>query len=303
MTTETTAEPSNLTITVATVQGWPEIEPNLRSFEAAAAQVGGDVLIADGSGRPPAPAAALGRRTRWLSVPGASVFQLRERCYAEATAPIVGVTEDHCLVPPDWGVRNLAAHAANPDVAAIGGSVVNGAVDSIMDWASYLVVQAAFTAPIRSGPTDRISGAVNVTYKAAALRALDDHAGLGAMDVLHQRALQASGARLVADDSIRVVHDQSLGFVGTSVIHFHAGRTMAGFRRQQFDARQALRLAATPLIPIARFARVVALTGPRGYGPRLVRTAPAMWYLLVGQTAGQVIGYLTGPGDSPNRVQ
>ena len=56
-------------------------------------------------------------------------------------------------------------------------------------------------------------------------------------------------------------------------------------------------------MPAARFARVVALTAPRGYGPRLLQAAPAIWLLLVTQTVGQVVGYVAGPGDSPRRVQ
>jgi hypothetical protein len=297
------ADPSRLTITVATVQGWPDIEPNLRSWEAAAEAGGGDVVVADGSGRPAAPDDVLGPRTRWLPVPGTSVFQLRERLYREAAAPLIGVTEDHCLLPADWVERNVAAHAAHPEAVAVGGSVLNGATESIMDWASFLLVQAAFVAPIASGPAERVSGAVCVSYKAEALRGLDDFDGLGAMDALHQRRLRSAGAALVADDAIRVVHDQSLGFIGTVVIHFHAGRTMAGFRRRRLDGRQLLRLVATPLIPVARFARIVALTGPRGYADELRRAAPAIWLLLVAQTVGQVIGFLAGPGDSPRQVQ
>ena len=123
------------------------------------------------------------------------------------------------------------------------------------------------------------------------------------MDALHQRALAASGATLVNDDRIRVIHDQSLGFVGTVVIHFHAGRTMAGFRRQHLDARQLVRLAATPLIPFLRFGRIAALLTPRATGRDLLRVGPAIWLLLVNQTVGQVVGFLAGPGDSPRRVQ
>lgn len=303
MTTESASPPSSLTIAVATVQGWPEIEPNVRSWEAAAAAAGGDVLVADGSGLPAPPDGTLGPRTRWIREPGWSVFQLRGRAYREATAPIIGVTEDHCLTPVDWGVRSLEAHATHPEAVAVGGGVLNGATETVMDWASFLLVQAAFVAPIASGPAERISGAVNVTYKAEALRGIDGAEGLGAMDVLHQRALAASGATLIADDRIRVTHDQSLGFVGTVVIHFHAGRTMAGFRRQHLDARQLVRLAATPLIPVLRFGRIVALTAPRGYGPQLRRAGAAIWLLLVTQTVGQVVGYLAGPGDSPRQVQ
>jgi len=298
-----TDDPSTITITASTVQGWPEIEPNVRSFEAAAAAVGGDVVVTDGSGLPAPPPGTLGPRTTWLSEPGKSVFQLRVSAYRVATAPIIGVTEDHCFLPADWARRNLEAHAAHPEAAAIGGSVVNGATDSWMDWASFLIVQSLVAAPIPSGPTPRIAGAVSVSYKRAALANVDEHAGMGAMDALHQRELAASGAALIADDGIRVVHDQSLGFGGTIAIHFHAGRTFAGFRRQQMDARQAVRILATPIVPVARFIRTVRLARPKGYGRELLRAAPAIWLLLVAQTAGQVVGYAAGPGDSPNHVQ
>jgi hypothetical protein len=231
------------------------------------------------------------------------VFQLRVSAYRAARAPIVGVTEDHVLLPDDWAQRNIDAHAAHPEAAAIGGSVLNGATDSAMDWASFLIVQSAVAAPIPSGPTERIAGAVSVTYKRAALADIDEHAGMGAMDALHQRELAASGATLIADDRIRVVHDQSLGFGGTVAIHYHAGRTFGGFRRQERDARQIVRIVVTPIVPVARFIRTARIVAAKGYGRELRRAAPAIWLLLVVQTAGQVVGFLSGPGDSPRKVQ
>ncbi len=292
-----------IAITVSTIQGWPDIERNVRSFEAAADRVGGEVIITDGSGLPEPPAGALGPRTRWIADPGTSVFQLRLTGYRAATAPIIGITEDHCLLPEDWALRNLEAHAAHPEAAAIGGSIVNGAVDSSIDWASFLIVQSAFAAPIPSGPAARIAGAVSVSYKREALASMDEHGGLGAMDVLHQRSMASSGGALIADDAIRVIHDQSLGFSGTLAIHYHAGRTISGFRRRQMDTRQVIRILATPLVPVARFARLVGIATPKGYGRIVARAAPAIWLLLVAQTAGQVVGYVAGPGDSPRRVQ
>ena len=297
------APTTTITVAVATVQGWPDLEPNVRSFEAAAATVGGEVIVADGSGLPAPSPDELGPATTWISEPGRSVFQLRVSAYREAQAPIIGVTEDHCLLPVDWARRNLDAHAAHPEAAAIGGSVLNGATDSVMDWASFLIVQSAVAAPIVSGPTDRIAGAVSVSYKRAALADIDEHAGMGAMDALHQRALASSGAALIADDRIRVVHDQSLGFTGTVAIHYHAGRTFGGFRRHHRDLRQVVRMLATPVIPIARFMRTARLVTGKGYGRELRRAAPAIWLLLVAQTAGQVVGFISGPGDSPGKVQ
>lgn len=39
-----------ISIAASSGQGWPLIERFVRSFEAAAARVGGEVVIADGSG-------------------------------------------------------------------------------------------------------------------------------------------------------------------------------------------------------------------------------------------------------------
>ena len=75
------------------------------------------------------------------------------------------------------------------------------------------------------------------------------------------------------------------------------------FRSQQRDLRQVIRILATPLMPVARFVRTARLVHAKGYGPELVRATPAIWFLLVVQTAGQVVGFVAGPGESPNRVQ
>jgi hypothetical protein len=199
--------------------------------------------------------------------------------------------------------RIVAAHPAHPEAVAIGGSVENGATGSGIDWASFLVVQAPIAAPIASGPTAKIAGAVNVAYKREALERMDDFDGLGALDVLHQRELLRSGGILLADDSIRVVHDQSLGLRGTTAIHYHAGRTFAGFLRQRMDAMAWARCLGVPVVPFVRFGRVVILGSRKGYGRTIARTWPAILFLFLVQAAGQAVGFVAGPGDSPNRVQ
>lgn len=292
-----------ISITIGTVQGWPATKRAIASAEAAAAAVGGEVVVTDGSGLPVPDPAELAPTTTWRTMPGASVFQLRGLGYRLSRAPIVAITEDHCEVPPDWAKKLLDAHAAHPEAAAIGGSVENGATASYLDWASFLVVQAPFAAPIANGPAARLSGAVNVAYKREAIRRIDDFDGLGALDVIHQHELHQSGRILIADDSIRVVHDQSLGWRGTTAIHYHAGRTFAGFLRQRMDRMAWLRCLGVPVVPFARFSRAVVLGTRRGYGPILRRAWPAVLWLYLVQAAGQVVGFATGPGDSPRRVQ
>ncbi|MFL5755808.1 MAG: hypothetical protein ACJ77N_05865, partial [Chloroflexota bacterium] len=104
------------------------------------------------------------------------------------------------------------------------------------------------------------------------------------------------------DDEIRCVHDQALGAVGTAVIHFHAGRTISGFRRIHMDGRQWLRFCVTWFVPAARLARILAIGMRKPHRGELLASVPIMWWLLVCQAAGQFVGYVAGPGDSPRRV-
>lgn len=149
-----------ISITIGTIQGWPAIRRVIASAEAAAAPVGGEVVVTDGSGLPVPDPAELAPTTTWRTMPGASVFQLRGLGYRLSRAPIMAITEDHCRVPPDWAKKMLDAHAAHPEAAAIGGSVENGATGSGLDWAAFLVVQTPMAAPIVSGPATKLAGAI-----------------------------------------------------------------------------------------------------------------------------------------------
>ncbi len=292
-----------LTIVIGSVQGWPAIRPNAKTWRAAAEAVGGELIVADGSGNPAPAQDEIGPRTTWLSEPGSSVFQLRRLGYQRARGAVVALTEDHCFVGDDWGRRILVAHAEHPGAAVIGGAVENGATGSLIDWASFFVVQSAFMAPLVSGPASRLAGAVNVSYKRHALDALADNEGMGAMDVLHQAKLRERGEGLWADDRIRVTHEQSLGVRGTIVIHFHAGRTMSGFRRQHMTPYQWVRAAGAFVVPIGRMARILSFGARKGQMRRMLPSAPWVLGLLYSQAAGQFIGYAFGPGDSPRKVQ
>jgi hypothetical protein len=298
----TLARPT-FSINVATIQGWPEVARAVASFEAAAARVGGELILTDGSRNPPPDPSLLAPTTTWLHHPGLSVFQLREIGYRHTQGPIVAITEDHVIVPPDWGERFLAAFAANPDAMAVGGSVENGATDTLADWASFFVVQATVAAPMKSGPVTRLSGAVNVAYRSEALETIDDHGGLGTLDGLHQRDLRRRGGLLIADDTIRVLHDQSLPLGTFTALHYHAARTFAGFLRGEMDGQAWFRLLAVWLVPYLRLGRAVVLLSQRGHGPMVRQAWPIMlWYLYV-QAAGHIVGFISGAGDSPPKVQ
>jgi hypothetical protein len=289
-----------ISVTVSTIQGWPEIERELTTVIESVRRAGGELIVTDGSGRA---APSLGEHVTWASFPGESVFKLRARAYELADGEIVAITEDHVAVPPNWAEQHLDAHRRHPDAVAIGGSVENGATATVMDWAGFLAVQAPIAAPIRTGVARRIAGALNVSYKRTALDRVDDHDGLGVLDTWHQKQLLASSATLRNDDSIRVLHDQPLGFRGMTAIHFHAARTFAGFRRRRFGPIDAVWLLGAPVLPVVRTLRVLVLLVPRGYGRTLARCTPAILWLFYTQALGHLVGYLLGPGNSPGKLQ
>jgi hypothetical protein len=291
-----------ITISVTSVQGWPAIAAALQTWRVSAETAGGEVVIADGSGHPAPPPDELGRGVRWESHPGQTIFQLRYRTYGSARGEIIAVTEDHVHVPPDWASRMVEAHRAHPEAIAIGGSVTNGATDTTLDWATFMIVQAPVAAPMRSGRAKALSGTVNVSYKRSALERPDTYEGMGAIDILHQRALGRSGAVLLSDDSIRVAHVQPLSSRAVLAINFHAGRTISGFRRKRMDAVQVARILGAPFVPIARYVRMAAILAPKGYGSVLVRCTPAIFLLLYIQAVGQLVGYVAGEGDSPRQM-
>jgi Glycosyl transferase family 2 len=292
-----------VSVLVPTIRGWPDVRLPVEATRAQVAGVGGEIVVVDGSGRPAPGPEVVGPDVRWISRPGESVFQMRTAGYAACRGDIVAVTEDHCEPAGDFVERILAAHAGQPDAIAVGGSVVNGTTDHLVDWATFIVTQGPFIPPILNGPTDRLLGAA-ISYKRAALERRPDHGALGAIDLFDAAEMRRPGDVLVNDDSIRVHHFQSMGVGGTAAAQFHNGRTIAGFRRRAMARGDWVRVVGFPLLPLYRTARSVRIA----WGKQLPRsvvlvTIPIMAFLHYCQAAGELVGYVAGPGTSPQRLR
>lgn len=299
--TQAPSEPA-ISLAITTGRGWPMIERYVRALELAAEMADGEVVVVDGSGREPPTDGSLHPRTRWLSCPRSSVFALRPLMLAACRGPIIGLTEDHCLVAPGWALALLHAHRQYPDALAIGGAVDNSAADTAVDWASYFVVQVTSLPPVVPSRRPRLAHA-NVSYKRAALELMTIDEDMGGLDALDQIDLGNQNGALRIDPRPIVRHDQSHSlreFVGQ---HFHAGRTFGGFVRHRGGRRYALRLAILPALPTLRLLRS-ARAGARSYHRRHLRRAlPQMAALIASQTVGQAVGLLVGAGDSPLYVE
>ena len=306
-----TSETLPITVLIASIRGWPDCRQAVCLIAPEVAAAGGEFIVADGSNRPVPSAADLAEVEgaaciRWLSMPGQSVFQLRFAGYRAARGEVVAITEDHCYVAPDWVARVLDAHRRHPDAGAIGGAVLNNTDEKIVDWAAFFLTQAPFMPPLANGVATRISGPANVSYKRRVIERLHGDEEQGVIDFLElPAALQ--GEELVADDSIKVRHNQSQGLVGTSRAEFDNGRTIAGYRRRQMTRGDWMRIALSPVLPSYRAVRQMRIVrGKRMQeGMTTARIAQALpihvWFQYCAM-AGELLGYAAGPGDSPRHL-
>jgi hypothetical protein len=243
---------------------------------------------------------------RWLRRPGDTVFQLRAAGLAEARGEVVAVTEDRCRVAPDWCEQVLRAHRENPQAAAIGGGIENGAVDSLWDRAGFFISSGAFLPPVPNGER-LIASQANISYKRWASPEKLPHYGLVESD--YMRGLRDSGRIPISDDALVVVHDLPLGALGNCLIHYHDGRTSAGFARARLGRAQCtyhvLRELLMPLRVAKDTLRIVARMVVRkpAYRWQAVMSWPLMVVILHFHAAGELMGYLYGPGNSPHEMR
>lgn len=292
-----------LSVVIATGKPWPEVRSCLDSLRDQARALDVEILLVDGDGEAlPEAAVRTYPNVRRLRQPGASVFALRAWGLSEAAGDIIAVTEDHCRVPPDWCQEILRAHGEHPDAAAIGGAVENAATDRLMDRANFALVFSPFLPPIRDGESEEIALQANISYKRRVIPA--DMGRLGMMEFLFNRQLRERGEVLVADGRIVVHHDQSHGFLGTLAMHFHNGRSIAGFRLPDLSGPgRVARVLSTALLPPFLFYRTLGnLARKRRLTGGVLASVPLLAALVVCHAAGELVGYLTGPGGSPRHI-
>ncbi len=293
-----------LSVIVAARERWPALRACLDALEPQAVALGAEVVVAvTGADVQPPDAAARYPGVTWVAEPGGSVFSLRALALRHARGDVVAVTEDHAWVARDWCRRMLDAHTAHPDAVAIGGVVENAATAALVDWASFFVANGPFMAPIATGVTDAISLQANVSYKRRAVPG--ELPALGFMQMTFNRDLAGGGATLVADDRIVVHHMQALPWHEHVAAHFHNGRSIAAFRvARMARPMRALRALGCLVLPAVMLARTLRAVGRKRRHTRLlVASVPLMIALLCCHAAGELLGYLAGPADSPWHVR
>ena len=289
-----------LSVVIATTKPWPEMRATLDSLLPQARDLGAEVIVADGDGRGLPDPPALPDVVR-IEERGASVFRLRALGRARARGEVVAITEDHCRVRADWCAAVVESHRRHPEADVIGGVVENGATDSLVDWAQFLVANGPFLPPVRPGAPSRLPGQANLSYKRRALP--PDALGRGVLETFHNQPL-AAGGRLLVDDALVVEHVQSVGLRGSCALNYHNGRSIAGFRLAHMRvAERLVRLGGVLVLPLYMLARTLAAVLPkRRHVREVLSSMPFLVLFLCCHAAGEAVGYVAGPGASPARL-
>lgn len=293
----------DISVVVPSVNGFGDLEGCLQALERQRADVDIEVIVVDRLGEPVRKAV----RERFPNVrvievePSATIPEMRDVGFREASAPAVGVLEDHVLVRDGWAREMLSSLASGAQV--VGGPVENAATDTLMDWASFLCEYSHCVPPLPSGNVDWLPGN-NVVYSREILGRYGDVIAEHKWENRLHDAIRDGGTPLVCRPDIVVDHKKHFSFAEYMSQRYLYSRSYAGARVKGAPLPKRLVYAAASLVlPPVLFYRTV--TRIRAKGRHQEHLAPSLPYVAVFVLAwawGEFVGYVAGAGDSLSRV-
>lgn len=237
--------------------------------------------------------------------PETSLPELRTLAFEASTAPIVAVTEDHCVPAPGWGrLITNAFQLGGDDLVAVGGSVVNGVTDTGLDWATFLCEYAFFSPPIAQGPIDVLPG-MNVAYRRSALERLPRHFLTNGFweTTVHPILLQA-GHRFLSLNELVMLHKKRFSWGLFARQRFIYSRYYAGLRfgKSAPVKRAAASVAALALPPLL-LGRAVQAARRKRLGSELWHALPHLMGFYLIWALGESVGAMRGPGEALRMIE
>ena len=275
----------------------------LQALERQRDDVNLEVLVIVRTG--PEVAGAIPRLFSWarvIPVPlSTTIPEMRARGFRESTGTAIAVIEDHVIVPPGWARRMIAALAQGQRV--VGGSVENAATETLIDWACFLCEYSHCLTPLESGSVGWLTGN-NVVYTRDVIDSHRDVVEAGRWENYLHDTLRQEGVELHCRPEIVVGHKKHYTFGEYLSQRYLYARSYAGARvaGAPLTKRAAYGVAALALPPILLLRTVTRITKKRKHVGLMVKSIPMIAVFVTAWGAGEVVGYLFGPGDSLARV-
>jgi hypothetical protein len=296
-------EAPGLSIVIASVNGWSMLEPTLRTLDALPERSRIEIIVVEAVGgstrqalldhRPKVEVIAIKEKT--------TIPALRYLGVSRARGDLIAILEDHGEVAPDWASALLEAHQGA--WGAVGGVVENGRA-GLVNWAAFFCEYAAYMGPIAEGEATDLPGN-NIAYKREHLLRHAHELEAGRWESWINDKIRADGVPIATTNRAVVRHIKPFALKHFLVQRFHFARSFAGMRR--VDQSPAKRLIygvgslALPALLTLRVAKTV-FQKKRRLGLFMV-TLPLVGLFFTVGAAGEMIGYLIGPGDSLSRVE
>jgi hypothetical protein len=294
--------PAELSVVVPAVNTLGDVIGCLTALEAQTdAQV--EVLVVDRLGD--GVRTEVARRfpkARLIPVPRETTIpRMREIAFEEASADAVAVIEDHVIVPPGWARQLLDARRETG--AVVGGSIDNAARSSVVDWAAFLCEYSHCITPLPAGPTNGLPGN-NIVYDRALLQRYRATIAAGKWENHLHDAMHRDGVPMVLRPDIGVGHKKHYTVGEYLSQRFLYARSYAGERVKgmPLSKRLVYGAAAFALPPLLLYRTVTRVLAKRRYRMQLLLSIPLLVLFIASWTAGEIVGYWFGPGDSLSRV-
>ena len=290
-----------LSVVIASVNGMPYLGRCLDALAERSPEA--EIIVADWTDDHTRTAVA----ERWPSVRLLSfdepmaIPELRAAGVFAASAPVVALIEDHCLVTPAWVDELFLGHAAGHGV--VGGPIRNVATRRIRDWAAFFCEYSAVMEPLPRGPVPSLPG-MNVSYDRRALAVIDDLLREGRWENwLHPRLVER-GIELWCEPGAVVGHDKDFDLREFLSQRYHYSRSFAGMRNPELGARRFLYALGTPLlVPLLYWRTARNVFGRRRQRRQFLLATPLVLLYLSVWAFGEAVGYLVGGGRSLLKVR
>jgi glycosyltransferase involved in cell wall biosynthesis len=294
-----------VSVVVASLVGAPFIDECLLSLEQQARDCGAEVIVVACG------AAEYGERiTRkfpWVRVirraQRETVPDLRRRGVEEANGELVAIIEEHCLAASDWLARAIEAYAGG-DYGVVGGPVVDYNYKRLRDWVVYFCEYNNYFPPWREGEWHDL-GSANIAYSRALLLKYRDLLGAGYWEAALHPRLMADGVKFRPAPAMVVYHHGPFNYGYYLRQRYWFSRAFAGARSRHVPASRKLAYClASPLVPFLLLSRMAQrVSRQHCHVDKFAQSLPLLIPALCVYVAGELVGYLAGPGDALLKVE
>jgi Glycosyl transferase family 2 len=292
-----------LSVVIASVNGWEMLEPTLRALDAQPERSTMQVIVVEAVGgktrralvdhRPKVEVIAVDHK---MTIPA-----LRHLGVMRAKGDLVAILEDHGEVDGTWAAALIEAHEG--PWGAVGGVVENGR-EGLINWAAFFCEYTPYMGPVLEGESTDLPGN-NIAYKRPHLLRHAHELEQGRWESWINNKIRLDGVPIASTNKAIVRHIKPFRLGHFLIQRFHFARSYAGMRRvDQSMLKRVIYGCGSLALPALLLLRVTktALTKGRNLGYFAASVPLIALFYTVG-AAGEMIGYLVGPGDSLSKVE